>query len=157
MLFSKKGPALLAVADGEVIPLEKVPDEAFASGVLGVGFAILPTSGIIHSPANGRVESITDTGHAYTLQTEDGLDVLIHVGIDTVELKGKGFLTLVHAGQAVKAGDVLARVELDVIREKGLNTHIPVLVTNPERLQKHELTCGSARGGKTRVMTYRSQ
>lgn len=156
MLFSKKQhPALLAVADGEVVPLEKVPDEAFASGVLGVGFAILPTSGIIHSPASGRVESITDTGHAYTLITEDGLDVLIHVGIDTVELKGKGFLTLVHAGQTVKAGHVLARVELDTIREKGLHTHVPVLVTNPEKLQNHELTTGSVRGGKSRVMTYR--
>jgi glucose-specific phosphotransferase system IIA component len=156
MLFSKKEKesALLAVADGEVVDLEKVPDEAFSSGVLGVGFAILPSSGVIHSPSAGKIESVTETGHAYTLLTEDGLDVLIHVGIDTVELKGEGFLTLVHEGQTVKAGDVLARVDLGVLRGKGLATHIPVLVTNPERLAKHDVSYGSAQGGKSRAMTY---
>ena len=153
MLFSKKGTALLAVADGESIPLDRVPDEAFSTGVLGLGFAIFPSSGVIHSPAAGRIESVTETGHAFTLLTADGLDVLIHVGIDTVELKGEGFLTLVHAGQSVKAGDVLSKVDLDVLRAKGFSTHIPVLVTNPEALKKHEISYGSVKGGKTSVMT----
>ena len=159
MLFSKKDKeaALVAVTDGEALPLEKVPDEAFSSGVLGVGFAILPTSGVIHSPVAGRIESVTETGHAYTILTEDGLDVLIHIGIDTVELKGEGFLTLAHEGQTVKAGDVLSRVDLTVLRSRGLHTHIPVLVTNPEKLTKYDLSCGPVQGGKSRVMTYRIQ
>ena len=157
MLFSKKDKAsdLLAVADGEIVPLEKVPDEAFSSGVLGVGFAVLPSSGVIHSPVDGKIASVTETGHAYTLLTEDGLDVLIHVGIDTVELRGEGFLTLVHEGQTVKAGDVLSRVDLEVLRQHGLATHIPVLVTNPERLTKHDVRYGHVQGGKSRAMTYR--
>ena len=157
MLFSKKEPALLAVADGTAVPLEQVPDEAFSSGVLGVGFAVLPESGSIHSPVSGRVESVTDTGHAYTILSDDGLDVLVHVGIDTVELKGEGFMPFVFAGKAIKAGDVLVRVDLDVLRQRGLPAHIPVVVTNPERLSKMELSYGDVHGGKSRVMTYRIQ
>ena len=152
-LFSKKA-AFLAVADGDVIPLEQVPDEAFASGVLGVGFAVLPTSGTVYSPVSGRVESVTDTGHAYTILSEDGLDVLVHVGIDTVELKGEGFMSFAYAGKTVKAGDVLARVDLDVLRQKEKPAHIPVLVTNPEQLTKYDVSYGRVHGGKSRAMTY---
>ena len=157
MLFSKKVSAFLAVADGEVIPLEKVPDEAFASGVLGVGFAVLPTSGTVYSPVSGRVESVTDTGHAYTILSEDGLDVLVHVGIDTVELKGEGFMPFAYPGKEIKAGDVLTRVDLEVLRQKEKPAHIPVLVTNPEKLAKFDVSYGRVHGGKSRAMTYRIQ
>ena len=84
MLFQKKEKLILAVADGEAVPLNEVPDEAFSSGILGVGFAIAPTSGTVYSPVSGKIESITETRHAYTILTDDGLDVLVHVGIDTV-------------------------------------------------------------------------
>lgn len=157
MLFSKKEPALLAVADGVVVPLEQVPDEAFSSGVLGVGFAVLPETGAIHSPVSGRVESVADTGHAYTILSDDGLDILIHVGIDTVELKGEGFMPFAYAGKTVKVGEMLLRVDLELLRQRELSPHIPVLVTNPERLSKMDISYGSVHGGKSRVMTYRIQ
>ena len=157
MLFSKKEPALLAVADGTVVPLDQVPDEAFSSGVLGVGFAVLPESGAIYSPVSGRVESVTDTGHAYTILSDDGLDILVHVGIDTVELKGEGFMPFAYVGKVVKAGEVLLRVDLELLRQREFSSHIPVLVTNPEILSKMDISNGPVQGGKSRVMTYRIQ
>ena len=93
MIFKKKQ-VLLAVTDGEAIPLSSVRDEAFASGMLGVGFAIEPSMGTVSSPVGGTVESVAETGHAYTIHTKDGLDILVHIGIDTVSLKGDGFLPM---------------------------------------------------------------
>ena len=156
MLFSKKSSYLLAVADGKVIPLSQVPDEAFASGILGQGFAIQPTAGTIFSPVDGTVDHISETHHAYTLLYKDGLDVLVHIGIDTVEMKGEGFLPMVAEGDRVKAGDVLARADLDLIRSRGFPTDIPVLITNPERLEHHAVTdSDTVTGGRSAVMEYR--
>ncbi len=155
MLFQKKQKAIVAVADGVSIPLSGVPDEAFASGMLGQGFAVKPSAGTVCAPIDGTVESISDTRHAYTLLSPDGLDVLVHIGIDTVEMKGEGFLSMVRVGDRVKAGDVLARADLDLIREKGFETVIPVLVTNPERLTVTDTVYGKTLGGETKTLYYR--
>ena len=155
MLFQKKEKIILAVADGYAVPLSEVPDEAFSSGILGQGFAIKPTAGTVYAPASGTVESISETKHAYTLLTEDGLDILVHVGIDTVELKGEGFLPMVNVGDKIKAGDVLSRADLDLIKSKGYETVIPVLITNSEKLSKNDLTIGKVVGGKSEVLRYR--
>ncbi len=156
MLFSKKMRALTAVTDGRVVPLAEVPDEAFATELLGKGIAIDPTEGSIYAPCDATVLGVAETGHAYTLQTEQGLDILIHIGIDTVELKGKGFLPMVKEGEAVKSGTVLGRVDLDVVREAGLSTLIPILITNPEMLKKIQPTVNaSVTGGQSTVLEYR--
>ncbi|MBR3893601.1 MAG: PTS glucose transporter subunit IIA [Clostridia bacterium] len=155
MLFQKKKKTLLAVADGVAVPLSAVPDEAFSSGMLGQGFAVKPTAGTVYAPIDGKVESVSDTRHAYTLLSDDGLDVLVHVGIDTVELKGEGFLSMVSVGDRVKAGDVLARADLDLIREKGFKTVIPVLVTNPEKMNVTDTVYTETVGGKTEILHYR--
>ena len=158
MRFSRKSGRLLAVTDGRILPLSAVPDEAFASGMLGVGFAIEPSAGTVYAPADGRIESIADGKHAYTLLTEDGLEVLIHVGIDTVSLGGEAFLPMVFPESAVKAGDVIARADLDRIREKGFSPIIPVLITNPEQLRDYTLTEAKAGlGGQTEALAYRSK
>ena len=154
-LFSNKEKKLLAVADGKALPLGDVPDEAFSSGILGIGFAIEPTAGTVHSPIDGKIDSITDSHHAYTILSEDGLDVLVHIGIDTVELGGKGFLPMVAVGDTVKAGDILARADLDVIRTAGKPTVIPVLITNPDALAKRDFIYGEVLGGKSEVLRYR--
>lgn len=154
MRFFRKNPALLAVADGRALPLSAVPDEAFASGILGVGLAIEPSSERILSPAAGRVESVAETAHAYSILTEDGLDLLVHVGIDTVKLGGEGFSPAVRTGDRVKAGDLLVQVDLSLLQRRGLPTVTPVLVTNPEQLSVHELSLGDTVGGKTAVMRY---
>jgi PTS system beta-glucosides-specific IIC component len=155
MLFSKKERRLLAVTDGMLIPLSQVKDEAFSAGILGEGFAIEPTAGTIYSPAAGTVESISETKHAYTILTDDGLDILIHVGIDTVEMKGDGFLPMVAQGDRVKAGDVLLRADLDLIKKRGYPTTIPVLITNPEVLKElHVNSAPRVEGGQSNVAEY---
>ncbi|MBR2722190.1 MAG: PTS glucose transporter subunit IIA [Clostridia bacterium] len=156
MLFSKKKSVLLAVADGEVLPLSQVEDEAFSSGMLGRGIAIKPSSGSIYSPADVTVVGIAESGHAYTLESADGLELLIHIGIDTVGLGGKGFLPMVGEGDTVKAGELLCRVDLQAIRDAGLSTVIPFLITNPEITKELKPTqAASAIGGQSVILEYR--
>lgn len=146
---------LLAVADGTAIPLSAVPDEAFSSGMLGDGFAVEPTAGNIYSPVNGHIVGVTDTRHAYTIQSDDGLDVLVHVGIDTVKLDGDGFISLVEPGDAVRAGDIIARADIDKIKGSGLSVITPVLVANHDTLKCYDFKLGQVRGGKSAVMSYK--
>lgn len=155
MLFQKKAKVLLAVADGKAIPLSEVPDEAFSSGLLGIGFAVEPKTGTVYCPIDGRIDSITDSKHAYTIISDDGLDVLVHIGIDTVELGGKGFLPMVAVGDRVKAGSVLARVDLDELRRADKPTVIPVLITDSDAVAHHDLIYGDVLGGKSEVLRYR--
>ena len=156
MIFKKKQ-GLLAVVDGEIIPLTSVQDEAFSSGMLGVGYAIEPSAGTVYSPCDGIVESVAETGHAYTVHAKDGLDVLVHIGIDTVSLGGKGFLPMAKEGDAVKAGDVLGRVDLELLKQSGYPLTVPVLVTNPDALKQYSCQKeGSVKGGRDTVMEYRA-
>lgn len=155
MLFQKKEKKLLAVADGNAIPLTEVPDEAFASGLLGVGFAIDPTDGHICSPVSGRLQSISQTRHAYTILSDDDLDVLVHIGIDTVELNGIGFVSHVREGDTLNTGDLLATVDLELLKSKNYSCVIPVLISNPERLSGIDFTYGRVLGGKSEAARYR--
>ncbi len=155
MFFQKKEKVMLAVADGEAVSLSTVPDEAFSSGILGIGFAIKPSAGTVYCPVSGKIDTVTETRHAYTVLTDDGLDVLIHIGIDTVKLGGEGFLSMVSEGDRIKAGDVIARADLNLIAQKGLDTVIPVVVTNPEKLSQNRFSLGKALGGKSEIMRYR--
>ena len=155
MLFGKKELAFLSPVSGNVVPLEKIPDEAFSSGMLGVGFGISPASGAILSPVSGRIESVAEAKHAYTLLTEEGLDVLVHIGVDTVSLGGVGFSPLVKAGDRVCAGDPICRADIEWIRKKGLPDVVVVLITNPERIENTEYTYGECMAGKERVMRFR--
>lgn len=153
-LFREDRGTLLSVADGRAVPLSDVPDEAFASGMLGSGFAVEPSGGTIYSPVDGVVEGVADTRHAYTIRSRDGLDVLVHIGVDTVKLGGAGFLPLVSAGDSVNAGDAIARADLGVIRAAGCRAVTPVLVANSEEIDKIKLKFGSVTGGKSAVLTY---
>lgn len=154
-MFSNSNKKILAVADGEVLPLSRVPDEVFSSGMLGEGFAVEPTAGTVYSPVNGRIDSVTETKHAYTVRSDDGLDILVHIGVDTVKLGGEGFLSLVEEGDSVKAGDIIARADLDIIKKQGLPTVIPVIVSNFEDMKSFEVKTGAVRGGKSAAMTYK--
>lgn len=155
MLFSsKKEGALVSPCNGRAIPLSEIPDEAFASGILGVGFGVLPTDGRILSPAAGRVESIAEGKHAYTLLTEEGLDILVHIGVDTVELKGVPFSPQVSVGERVNAGALLATAELETIRAHGLSDAVVVLVTEADRIEGIRYEYGECTGGKDRPMRF---
>lgn len=154
-MFSNSNKKLLAVADGEVLPLSRVPDEVFSTGMLGEGFAVEPTAGTIYSPVSGRIDSVTETKHAYTVRSYDGLDILVHIGIDTVKLGGEGFLSLVEEGDEVKAGDIIARADLGLIKSRGCPAVIPVIVSNFEDMKSFDIKTGAVRGGKSPAMTYK--
>ncbi len=151
----KKEKSLVAAASGRAVSLDGVPDEVFSSRMLGEGVAIEPESGVFFCPADGVVESISDTLHAYTIKTNDGLDILVHIGIDTVDLGGKGFTPCIKKGERVKAGDVLARADLAFIKEKGFSTVTPIIVSNSDELSSYELFLGRVVGGETPIMRYK--
>lgn len=115
---------------GEVVALDNVPDEVFASGAMGKGLAINPSDGTVVAPSNGEITLVFPTGHAVGMRTENGAEILIHVGMDTVSLAGKGFKSFVEVGQKVTAGDKLLEFDLATIREAGLPVITPVIVTN---------------------------
>ena len=115
---------------GNVVPLDQVPDQVFASGAMGKGIAIDPTDGVVVAPTKATVNLVFPTGHAVGLTTENGAELLIHIGMDTVSLAGKGFKTYVEAGQVVEAGQKLIEFDLATIREAKLPVITPVIVTN---------------------------
>lgn len=115
---------------GNIVPLDQVPDQVFASGAMGKGIAIDPTDGVVVAPAKATVNLVFPTGHAIGLTTENGAELLIHIGMDTVSLAGKGFKTYVEAGEVVEAGQKLIEFDLATIREAKLPVITPVIVTN---------------------------
>lgn len=115
---------------GRVVPLSEAPDEVFASGAMGKGIAIEPTEGVVKAPVNATVSTVFPTGHAIGLLTENGAEILIHIGLDTVNLDGKGFEKLVEAGEKVEAGQELVRFDIDLIQQEGYQTVTPIVVTN---------------------------
>lgn len=121
---------LHAPFEGTVVPLSEVPDESFAQGMVGEGFAVIPTvidAFDVCAPVDGTITMVFKTGHAFGMRTEEGLDLLIHIGIDTVELKGEGFTKLVDKGDVVRAGTPIIAVESEKLRERGINLITPVV------------------------------
>ena len=126
-MFKKFGAPL----DGRLVDLRQVPDEVFAGKIMGDGFAIDPVNGEVVSPLNGTVTSfMADTRHAVGITSDEGLEVLIHIGIDTVQLAGEGFIALVGQNEKVSAGQPLLKVDLDKIRGKVSSLVSPVVFTN---------------------------
>ncbi|KIL45181.1 PTS beta-glucoside transporter subunit IIABC [Jeotgalibacillus soli] len=116
--------------NGEVKPLNSVNDQVFASGALGKGVAIEPVSGQVYSPVSGKVMTLFPTGHAIGLLSDDGVEVLIHIGIDTVQLNGEYFSPKVKQGDQVSKGDLLVEFDVKKIQEAGYQTITPVIITN---------------------------
>lgn len=131
---------LAAVADGTLISITDVPDEVFSHKILGDGYAIQPSSGSICSPAKGTVTEVYDTGHAYCITSDDGLEILVHIGIDTVELKGDGFSSIVKKGDSVSSGSPLAVADLKKIRTRGYKTTTMVVITNTDAIKSFALS-----------------
>lgn len=127
---------LVSPLDGELLPLSEVKDEVFSSGAMGEGVAIEPSQGVLHAPANGRVVMAFPTGHAIGMKTKDGAEILMHIGMDTVNLQGKGFETLVDKGDEVKAGDELVKFDIDEIHSAGYIVTTSIVVTNSKDYEK---------------------
>lgn len=115
---------------GLIIPLEDVADPVFSSKMMGEGVAILPTDGKVYAPVSGEVTVAMDSNHAVGITSDEGSEILIHVGIDTVEMKGKGFVSHVQEGDKVTAGDLLIEADLQEIKDSNYDTTTMIIVTN---------------------------
>ena len=153
MTTTTRSIVVTAPFSGTLVPLSEVPDETFASGVLGEGIAIEPSDGLFCSPVDGAVETIAETKHAIGFAADNGLEILVHVGLETVSLNGEGFEILVKEGDRVKAGQPVAKADLALIRERGLKTITSIVLTGGA--DDMELHCaeGIAAAGKTPVLT----
>ena len=155
--MSEKKITIVSPANGTSVLLEQVPDAVFADKILGDGMAIIPSDGKFLSPVDGEVASVADSLHAIGFQTEDGLDVLIHIGLDTVKLNGEGFHVFVNVGDKVKKGDLVAEVDLQVLANNGLNPITPVIIC--DGLDDRELlyTEGETEAGKTTICEIKAE
>lgn len=140
--FAGEKMTIMAPIDGTVIPLEQIPDETFATAILGPGCGIEPTGDTVYAPFDGTITQVASTLHAIGITSDDGIELLIHIGMDTIALRGSGFTPLVREGQAVKAGTPLLNVDLDAIRAAGLSTESAVIVTNADDLPKLHIIAG---------------
>ena len=132
--FSGEKKTIKAPIDGKVLPQDQIPDETFATGILGPGCGIEPTGDTVYAPFDGTVTQVASTLHAVGMMSDDGIEVLIHVGMDTVEMKGQGFTGLVKEGAKVKAGTPLLKIDLAAIRAAGHPTATAIIVTNGDDL-----------------------
>lgn len=154
---SKDEEKLYAPMSGEVIKLENVPDPVFSEKMMGEGVAINPSGGEVVSPVNGKVVQVPDTKHAIGLETGKGTEILIHVGLETVALKGEGFTVNVHTGDEVTAGQTLLTFDMDYIREHADSTISPMVITNSKDMDKDFdfTTEEKAKAGETVLITIK--
>lgn len=134
----------IAPMSGEIIAIQDVPDEVFSEKMMGDGFAVNPSSGLVCSPCDGEILQIFPTSHAIVLKSTEGLEMIIHIGLDTVKLKGEGFKRLIEVGKHVKAGDLLLEIDLDYVKNHAKSLISPIVITNVERIENmkiHYKTC----------------
>ncbi|MCI8356489.1 MAG: PTS glucose transporter subunit IIA [Lachnospiraceae bacterium] len=132
-LFGKNdGIRLVSPTDGKLVSIKEVSDPTFSEEILGKGVAVIPSDGKFCAPADGTVTTVFPTGHAAAVTTEEGVEVLIHIGLDTVKLDGKHFTIRTEEGKKVKAGDVLIEADLEKIKEEGYDIITPVIICNSD-------------------------
>lgn len=132
-LFKRKTEDFLySPVKGSLLKLENIKDTVFSQKLLGDGVACLPEKDVIYSPCNGKITMIAETFHAFGITAVSGAEILVHVGLDTVNLNGEGFQVLVEAGQKIKAGMPVLKLDLALMREKNIDLTIPVIVTNSD-------------------------
>ena len=154
MVKEKGGAWLTAPVSGEVLPLESVPDRIFSAGMLGGGVALCPEGEEVFSPLDGWVDFVAETHHVYFLRGEDGLELLLHLGTDTLILKGRGFRSLVKSGARVSRGQPLAQMDLDYLKSQGKPFLTPVILTNSRSVARWEAEEGEVAAGAP-FLSYR--
>lgn len=156
-LFNRKDKTVKIVAQqsGKAISITEVPDPVFSGKVLGDGVGIIPSGREVLSPISGTIAQVAHTKHAIGIESDDGLEILVHLGIDTVKLDGEGFTCHVEVGQHVNVGDKLMDMDLDLIQSKGLSTISPCIITNLDAVKNLEISTGNVTAGETPVMSYK--
>ncbi|MBT9154638.1 MAG: PTS system N-acetylglucosamine-specific EIICBA component [Firmicutes bacterium] len=147
---------LVAPLDGDIIPLDEFPDEVFAKNMLGIGVGILPSGNSLVAPTTAVVAKIFPGGHAVVLKTPTGLEILLHLGLDTVSLQGHGFLVLCQAGETVQEGQPLVKFDKEIITAAGRKLHSALVILNTEVVLEHqEAPSGQVGRGRSPVMVVR--
>ena len=145
----------VAPVNGKVIELSEVPDPVFAQKMAGDGVAIDTTGDIIVAPCDGELSLIFKTKHAFAMTLDNGIEILVHIGIETVSLKGEGFKQLIEQGTKVKAGTPIIKIDRNFIKSKGLSLITPVLITNPDTVKSLDTKINTdAVAGETIIMEY---
>jgi sugar PTS system EIIA component len=136
--LKRKVREVYAPADGQVVALESVDDEVFSKKLVGDGVALIPMSDVFSAPIEGKVTKIFPTNHAYTIKSPKDLEVIVHIGLDTVALEGRGFERVVNEGDEVKAGDPIIRVDLSYIREHAKDIVTPIIISDQSDVKSIE-------------------
>jgi PTS system D-glucosamine-specific IIA component/PTS system glucose-specific IIA component len=152
---SKKQNKIIAPISGKAIDLSEVPDEVFAQKMAGDGIAIDATGNIVVSPVDGKLTMIFETLHAFGITLDNGVELLVHIGLDTVELKSEGFKKLIEEGSYVKVGTPIIEIDREFILSKGFSLITPVLITNLEKVKNIDtITNKLVEAGKDEVILY---
>ena len=154
MFHKKTEPVVYATQTGTVFPIEESPDPVFAEKILGDGVFIRPADGNVYAPIAGKIRLVADTKHAYGILGADGLEILIHIGIDSVDLDGKGFTAHVKPGQKVKAGTLLCETDLELFQKSGIAPDTMVLITNKDQFKPVQKGSGPVTAKQTENYRY---
>ena len=134
---------IIAPLSGEIVAIEDVPDVVFAEKIVGDGIAIRPTGKKMVAPCDGEIGKIFETNHAFSLESDSGIELFVHFGIDTVELKGEGFTRIAEEGQKVKAGDTVLEFDLEFLKEKAKSILTPVVISNMDEIKELQKMSGN--------------
>ena len=143
---------IIAPLSGEIVNIEDVPDVVFAEKIVGDGIAIKPAGNKIVAPVDGTIGKIFETNHAFSIESDDGIELFVHFGIDTVELKGEGFKRVAEEGQTVKKGDLIIEFDLALLEEKAKSVLTPVVISNMDEIKELNKLTGSVTVGETVIM-----
>lgn len=156
-LFKKEG-TLVAPVSGKTVDITTVPDAVFAEKMAGDGLAIDPTGDTVVAPADGELTMLFGTKHAFGMTLDKGVQILVHIGLDTVSLNGEGFTALKNQGDMVKKGDPIVKIDRELIQSKGLSLITPVIFTDMDVLKSFEAQVGiDVTAGETPVLTYKAK
>nr|WP_197365051.1 PTS glucose transporter subunit IIA [Escherichia coli] len=143
---------IIAPLSGEIVNIEDVPDVVFAEKIVGDGIAIKPTGNKMVAPVDGTIGKIFETKQAFAIESDSGVELFVHFGIDTVELKGEGFKRIAEEGQRVKVGDTVIEFDLPLLEEKAKSTLTPVVISNMDEIKELIKLSGSVTVGETPVI-----
>lgn len=148
---------MVSPMSGKMVSVREIPDEVFSEKIIGDGAAVIPDDDTVVAPIDGEIVQVADTGHAFCIHSDDGLDVLLHIGVDTVNMKGAGFEPCVSVGQKVKMGEKIGTADIKLIEEKGYPLHSAVLITNMQEIEDMEAYTGEAHAGETKMISYKKK
>ncbi|MFI3226126.1 MAG: PTS glucose transporter subunit IIA [Clostridia bacterium] len=150
--FKKK---VLAPMIGKMIPIEDISDPVFSGKILGDGLGIIPENNDVFAPVTGEVIHVAETKHAVAILSNDGIELLLHLGIDTVNLKGEGFECFVNTGDTVKVGDKIMTMDLDFVKSKEIDTTCCIIITNHADLKEYKISTGIAKSTKDCIIEFK--